>query len=487
MLAAGNIQYDLADRDRAIAHGGIGAVHLLARHIGLIDAIDRDLHLLKVHLPYHESDHVLNIAYNIMCDGHCLQDLELRRNDEAHLDALGASRIPDPTTAGDFCRRFESDEQVLTLMEAINGVRQNVWKQPPPEFFAEAILDADGAIAPTDGQCKRGMDIGYNGQWGYHPLLISLANTREPLYLVNRPGNRPSHEHAAEYLDRAIARCRSAGFQSIRLRGDTDFTQTRHLDRWDDDGVRFIFGIDAMANLVEHANHLPEKAWEPLSRPARYAVKTTPRQRPANLKEQVVRDREFTHIRLVNEEVAEVSYRPTACQKLYRLVIVRKNLSVQKGQNVLFDDLRYFFYISNDWGGDASQIVFSANDRCDQENLIEQLKNGVRALKLPVDNLRSNWAYMVMASLAWSLKAWYGLMLPAKKGRWHARHQKEKQQIVRMEFRRFVASLIRLPAQIVRGGRRLLYRLLSYNPWQSSLLRGVAAWRSRGGVALRQC
>ena len=126
MFAAGNIRYDLADRTRAIAHGGIGSIHLLARKVGLVDTIDRELHLLKVHLPYHESDHVLNIAYNILCDGDCLQDLERLRNDEAYLDALGASRIPDPTTAGDFCRRFESAETVRTLMESINTVRLGV-------------------------------------------------------------------------------------------------------------------------------------------------------------------------------------------------------------------------------------------------------------------------------------------------------------------------------------------------------------------------
>ena len=75
MLSARNIHYDMADRTRAIGCAGIGAVHLLARRVGLIDAIDRDLHLLKVHLPYHESDHVLNIAYNLLCGGDCLQDL----------------------------------------------------------------------------------------------------------------------------------------------------------------------------------------------------------------------------------------------------------------------------------------------------------------------------------------------------------------------------------------------------------------------------
>ena len=166
MFAARNIHYDMADRTRAIAHGGIGAIHLLARKVGLIDAIDDAVRVLKVHLPYHESDHVLNIAYNILCGGDCLEDLELLRNDEAYLDALGASRIPDPTTAGDFCRRFESAGQVRGLMEAINSVRARVWKRQEPSFFDRAILDADGTIAPTDAQCKQGMDISYDGQWG---------------------------------------------------------------------------------------------------------------------------------------------------------------------------------------------------------------------------------------------------------------------------------------------------------------------------------
>jgi hypothetical protein len=151
MFAAGNIRYEMADRTRAIGCGGIGAIHLLARRVGLVEAIDRDLELLKVHLPYHESDHVLNIAYNILCGGDCLQDLELLRNDEAYLDALGARRIPDPTTAGDFCRRFGSAEQVVGLMDTINRARLGVWKEQPPEFFERAVIDADGTIAPTTG------------------------------------------------------------------------------------------------------------------------------------------------------------------------------------------------------------------------------------------------------------------------------------------------------------------------------------------------
>jgi hypothetical protein len=231
MLAASNIHYELSARDRGLCAGGIGAVHLLARNCGLIDRIDRRLHLLKVHLPYHESDHVLAIAYNILAGGTCLEDLELLRRDEVFLDALGATRIPDPTTAGDFCRRFD-EPAVWTLIDTINQTRKTLWALQPEEFFKCAILDADGTMAPTTGECKQGMDISYDGQWGYHPLVVSLANTKEPLFLVNRPGNRPSHEGAHVCFDKSIVLCREAGFKEILLRGDTDFSQTQYLDGW---------------------------------------------------------------------------------------------------------------------------------------------------------------------------------------------------------------------------------------------------------------
>ena len=471
MFAARNIHYEVADRDRGIACGGIGAMHLLALQCGLPEAINRDLHLLKRKLPYFESDHVLNLAYNTLAGGTCIEDLELLRNDEVYMDAVGAQRIPDPTTAGDFCRRF-GQEDVEQLMRTINDIRLTVWKQQPPEFFDQATIEADGTMAPTTGECKQGMDISYNGQWGYHPLLVSLANTKEPLFLVNRSGNRPSQEGAAERFDQSADLCRRAGFKCIVFRGDTDFSQTVHLDRWDDAGdIRFIFGIDAMKNLIGLADGLPEAAWSRLDRPERYEVATQPRTRPANAKEPIVIARGYENIRLLSEDVAEFEYRPTACQRAYRLVVIRKNLSVAKGEQVLFDDIRYFFYITNDRESSKEQIVFGANDRCDQENLIAQLKGQVGAMDNPLGDLVSNWAYMVMASLAWTLKAWAGLMLPVSPGRWKARHQQQKQTVLKMEFKRFVNSFLRLPCQIVRTGRRLVYRLLSWNPWQETFLR----------------
>jgi Transposase DDE domain group 1 len=472
MITATNIHYELGDRVQALSAGGIGAMLMVARQTGLIGNIDDNLHLLKVHLPYHESDHVLTIAFNILAGGRRIEHIELLRNNEVFLNALGTKRIPDPTTAGDFCRRF-TESDVLTLMDAINQARLRVWAQQPPEFFTEAILDVDGTLVATDAECKQGVDIAYDGTWGYQVLIVSLANTAEPLYLVNRSGNRPSHEQADLYLDKSIAWCRRAGFRKIFLRGDTDFSQTTHLDRWDQAGdIRFLFGIDAHPTLRALADALPAAAYSFLERPPGYQIQTVPRDRPERVKPEIVRERGFETIHLLEEMVAEFDYTPVACTRSYRLIVVRKRLGIDKGSVRVREEIRYFFYITNDRDTPADELVFKANGRCDQENLIAQLKSGVRALTAPVDNLVSNWAYMVMASLAWTLKAWAALLVP-EEPRQAQKHRAEKQSLLRMEFETFRAAVIEMPCQIVRTGRRLIYRLLSWNPWQGTFLRLV--------------
>jgi len=357
LLRAQNIHYEMAERVRAIDCGGIGAFHLLACNTGLVDAINENVHLLKRYLPYHESDHVLNIAYNTLTGGTCLDDIELRRNDETFMDGLGVERIPDPTTAGDFTRRF-CEEDVVELMEAINSKRPKLWKKRLNNAERkEALVDVDGTHALTLGECKEGIGLSYDGKWCYHPLLVSLANTMEPLYLVNRSGNSVSHDGAVEWIDRAIG--------------------------------------------------------------------------------------------LVRQQ-------PTKCKRPYRVIVLKKSLSVEEGQVRLFDDVRYFFYITNRSDLTAAEVVWLCNERCNQENLIEQLKNGVNALRMPVDSLVANWSYMVMASLAWTLKAWFALLV---------RKREHRDHLLGMEFRRFLHGLIRIPVQIICAGHRIRYRILGYNQW----------------------
>lgn len=461
--------YELAEKQQAVACGGIATIMELIKQVGLRTEINRAAPVFKVYAPYDEADHVLNIALNLMAGGTCLEHLEIRRNDEAYLDALGAVRIPDPTTAGDFCRRFNS-QQLLMLMQGINRSRQLVWKQQPQGFLKQATIEADGTMVESCGQKKEGIGMNYKGQWGYHPLVVSLAETQEVLYLANRQGNRPSHEGAAFYFDLAIEQCRKAGFEKITLRGDTDFALTENFDRWDDEGIEFVFGIDAMPNLVELADSLENTQWTALRR-SRPAV-AKPRARRPNHKEAFVEAKGYRNQKLRGESYAEFDYQPGKCSRVYRVVAVRKEIDVKSGQQLLLKEIRYFFYITNASRTrlPARQVVAGANQRCDQENTISQL-NACHALAAPLDNLESNWAYMIIASLAWTLKLWSGMMIRTD-GTEQQRNERRtlRRKIIRMEFSTFLNAFILIPAQIIRSSRRLCYRLLTYRPTVDSLL-----------------
>ena len=469
VLSGGNVRYEVAERTVAIGCGGLGMLQTVVGAVGLREEIDESLHLLKRHLPYHESDHVLTLAYNVLTGGQCLEDLEARRSDEGFLNALGARRIPDPTTAGDFLRRFTAGS-VRGLLAAINRSRAVVWRRQPRAERRLALIDVDGTIAETSGECKEGMDISYDGRWGYGPLLVSLANSQEVLYVVNRPANRPSHDGAAPWVDQGVDwALNEAGFKRARLRGDGDFSLTSNFDRWTTSHVEFVFGMDAHPSFVAQAQGLAEEAWKPLAR----AQSEAKRRRPVKVRPAIIEQRGFKNLTLEQEHVAEIEYRPRKCKRTYRLVILRKRIKVSEGQLRLIDELRYFFYVTNIRRGQmgTAAVVRESNARCQQENLIAQLKSGVQATRMPVAEFDANWAYMVIASLAWNLKAWAGLLLPAQLG---------ARTILKMEFRRFLNELILLPTQILSSGRSLIFRLLAINRWVPLLLEGTA-------VLKRQC
>lgn len=464
------VYYEISSRVTAIECGGVGVMVQLIRHLGLRDSIDQAIDLLKRHRPYHDSDHVLNMAFNVLVGGHSLEDLKLLRQNVGYMDALNAKRIPDPTTERDYLRRFTA-EDVEALMDGTNVARSRVWKARPAASRRLALIDVDGTNVVTTGECKQGADFSYKGTWGYGPLVLSLANTQEVLYTVNRSGNEPSHAGAVYWIDKSVAWAKATDFKKTRVRGDTDFSLTREFDRWSDEDVQFVFGMDANKHFVRRAKELSENSWDPLKRDTGKPLTSAPRMRRPNVKEQKVKERGYLNYRLLEEKVAEISYKPRKAKGEYRMIILRKRLNVEKGQQRLEDEIRYHFYVTNVPAKElkADEVVFQSNARCHQENLIEQLKNGVHATQMPAGSLVANWAYMVISSLAWNLKVWLGLTLPEKMG---------SRALVKMEFRRFVKEVMSVSAQILRTGRRTVFRLLELSGrWAQLLLEGDSWFR----------
>jgi hypothetical protein len=447
-----NLQYELAGRVRGTAHGGVAALMELARATGLEGEIDRTVGVLKQHRPYSESDHILAIMAAVLAGGTCPEDLRRVRQDGEFLDSLGMERFPDSTTSGDFLRRFEKSDIENLMAASLVTTEQVLRSRLPASERKLGTIDADGTITPTDAECMKGIDYAYTKrQWGYAPLLISLANTGQPLAIVNRPGNSVSHQDAAHWLDK-VAEPMLRVFDRLVFRGDTDFSQTKHLDRWNDTGrIDFVFGFDAFQGLVQTAQALARKAWRRFKRPAPYEIKTTPRQKPQRIKDKLIIERGFRNLRTVREDIAEFDYQPTACTRSYRMVVIRKQIEVTQGQLELEPITRYLFYITNLSGVPAQEIVAHANQRCNQENLIAQLAGQVHALSATADTLNSNWAWMVIASLAWTLKSWFALF---------ARDAAERKRLLGMEFRTFLNYFIALPVHVARAARSTFLRIL---------------------------
>jgi hypothetical protein len=465
MLTSRKIGYEIGGRGEATPFGGLFAMHRLVTRLGLVDEIDGRLRLLKMHLPYHESDHVLTLAYSVLTGGTRLEDVDRLRNDVPLMNGLGAALLPDPTTTGDFLRRF-AEADLVDLMDAVNSVRPRLWTGRGAGLLGEvAFVDADGSTVPTTGELKQGMDMSYKGVWGYAPLLITLANTREVLYVVNRPGNAPSHLDAATWIDKAIALVRPHA-KRVCVRGDTDFALTAHFDKWAQQ-VDFILGTDSIAALRTRAQVLPETAWTRLHRPAPYTTKTgKTRKRRHNRKQEVVAERGYLNLRLDHEDVAEFTYRPGKCARPDRIVVLRKNISRMRGEQALIDEIRYFFSFTT-YPTDThppARIVELANARCDQENIIGQLKSGINALHAPVDDLHSNWAYMLIAALAWNIKSWHAMMM---------HRTDDRHRFIRMEFKRFLHTVIRIPAMVAVRARTIVVRLVAYTV---NLDRFFSAW-----------
>jgi len=425
------------------AYGGLSLVQQLARKVKFSEHIKENVKVLKVHQGYGESDHLYHLTSALFAGASCIEDLGQFQEDAAYKRLVGADRVSAPSTIGDFLRRF-SRRDLNGLKDGIWGMRNEAWKKLKSKKRRWASLDLDSKICGVYGEQKEGADFGYEGTYGYHPELLSLAETSEWIDVVNRPCNEPSGENAAYLLRRNLPRIKETFYNSC-VRGDTKFGRGDVLEECDRHDANVCLGWAANPKLVKIAEGLPEQAWTALRRKTPSgAGSQKKRRKKRNLRRMRARKRGYTDKKLLSEQVSEFEYHPTYKKKpmsrAYRMIVIRKQVEVA-GKTGLFNVYTYRFILTDLPEQNLSKLVSYAYKRSNQENLIEQGKNGVSAFRMPTGQLLANEVWMT-AMLAHNLKSYLCLLaLGEDKLGW--------------EWKRFRFSFLYFVARITKGARQL--------------------------------
>jgi len=447
------VRVQIQERGEITPYGGLALAHDLAMRLGIDRDINASLQVLRLHLPYFDSDHLLTHVYNQYVGGSCIEDIAHLQHSDAVRHLTGACRIPDPSTAGDFLRRF-NPSSLRAFQQVIDRAREKVWRQMPNSGKRVATVDMDSTIKPVYGECKQGADFSYTGKWSYHPLLLTLAETRELLRTLNRSGNTASADGAAAALKEVLPMIQRH-FGKVYVRGDSAFYQKAIIAECVRRHVGFALVMDSYANLIEMAENLPESAWEPFSAHAAQKVARTHPRRKARRKRERVRarkacERGYKTLGTIEQWAAEFNYtlRPGLEEfgvvgSTFRVVVKRQLIETRQGQQLLYTDYVYRFIITNipRREMDAAEVLCFAYGRCDQENIIEQAKHGIAALRMPTGELLANAAFLMAGQLAWCLRAWLSLLALPK-------------ETIRWEWKWFRQAFVYVAARISQGARR---------------------------------
>lgn len=460
-----NVAAELDHRSNSTPYGGLAAAHLLVKRLGLDKEIDSHLNLLQLQIHYGESDHVLTNVYNLFAGGTNIEDIEnLRRSGEIR-NLLGSARVPDPTTEGDFLRRFREPD-IWGLHDAMDAVRVKVWRRLPKKMRKRATIDFDSKVKEVYGRCKEGADFAYNGKWSYHPHLVTLSETNEVLCAVNRPGNAAPADGAEELLERSM-NLASPYFDKVFARGDSKYYRKKFIKKCDERGVFFTIVAQKCPALLEAAESLPEEEWMAYGGGEEEEVPPAKsRKKRRRWEQEIARRRRYRALSTVSEDVAEFRYAPFGQEKSYRFIIKRQKVRERDKQLRIFEHYEYHLVITNieDWS--ASEVLRFYFGRCgDQENAIEQLTNGLEALRMPTGELLSNWAFLICGTLAWNLKSWLALtVLPRQTLNW--------------EWKRFRYAFVYLAASIVKTARRVVARFAASGRFAAEMVNAVRLLRS---------
>jgi len=442
-------------------YGGLALAASLVRSLGLAKDLDRGLSLLASHRPFHESDHVLTHVYNLYAGGTCIEDIADLQTSEPVRRMLGAERIPDPTTAGDFLRRFDADS-LRSLDGVIDRAQEKVWKRRYGKKKAErAIVDLDSCVRSVYGDHKEGTDFTYKGSFGYHPLVISLAGTLECLRLVNRSGNEASAAGSEDHL-RELFPMLGRRFKQVIVRGDSAFSKQPIFDACEEAGHFFAVVSPQQQNFSSLFEALPGEAWKPYRQRKQNEVPACRRRkRGRNRRRERALARNKRDLKLEKQWIAEIPYRPERSDTTYRLIARYQEIEEHE-QGHLFMLTRFRFVLSNLPSSTSTEEVMDLTyQRCDQENLIEQLQHGVSAMRMPTGGMVSNAAFLTCARLAHNLKPWLAqIALPREAMRW--------------EWKRFRRAFVYCAARIVHSARQTHVRFADSHRFVDTILEAHA-------------
>lgn len=442
-------------------YGGLALAASLVRSLGIAQDLNRNLSLLASHRPFHESDHVLTHVYNLYAGGTCIEDIADLQTSEPVRRMLGTDRVPDPTTAGDFLRRFDT-ESLKNLDRVIDQAQEKIWKRRyGKKKAARAIVDLDSCVRPVYGDQKEGTDFTYKGSFGYHPLVISLAETMECLRLVNRSGNTASADGSENHL-RELFPMLGRRFKQIIVRGDSAFAKQPIFDACEEAGHSFAIVSPSQQNFASLFEALPGEVWKPYRQREKNEVPACRRRkRGLNRRRERALSRNKRNLQLEKQWIAEIPYRPDRSARTYRLIARYQEIEEHE-QGHLFMLTRFRFILSNlPSSVSAEKVMDLTYQRCDQENLIEQLQSGVTAMRMPTGGMLSNAAFMICARLAHNLKPWLAqTALPKETMRW--------------EWKRFRRAFVYCAARVVHASRQTQVRFASSHRFAGAIIAAQA-------------
>ena len=435
-------------------YGGLVLAQQFIRRFRVAQRLDGALRLFKRHAPYHESDHVLALAYTLYADGTCLEDQAVLQGSEAVRRLVGACRIPDPTTAGDFLRRFKSTQDVEQLSGVIDELEEAVWSKLAGKLRRHrkkrefALVDLDGHVKPLYGVQKEGADFSYDGRWSYQPLVVSLAGSGECLKVVNQPGSARPSDAAAKAVREVLPRVRRH-FRNAVVRGDTDFDRSDIFKAVMEEKAYFAIAARLYAKRAALVEAIAEENWKPfVPRAEREERSGSSRHgRTANYRRQKAAERGFRTLRTIAQWLSEIDYQPHGLEAACRMIVRRVLIEETDGQGALFKHFRYRLVLTNlPRSYTPRQVIDLTYQRCDQENVIEQFGQGIAGWRMPVGEFMGNSAWLEIARLAWNLGKWIAqIALPS--------------EVVRWEWKRFRRHFVYIAAKVLKLGRSWVVRL----------------------------